>query len=99
MTGSICATELGWLSGEFCYWSDYNTVVSCLLENDAIGVKLVSNNDVSKTQITEMTSKLKEQGISVLEVKYVPDASATVVCKGDSSKISSAAGSDWAVVG
>ena len=99
VTGSICATELGWLSGEFCYWSDYNTVVSCLLENDAIGVKLVSNNDVSKTQITEMTSKLKEQGISVLEVKYVPDASATVVCKGDSSKISSAAGSDWAVVG
>ena len=50
-------------------WSDYKTAVSCLLENDANGVKLVSKNDVSKTQITEMTSKLKEQGVSVLEVK------------------------------
>lgn len=99
VTGSICAIELGWLSGECCYWSDYNTVVSCLLENDANGVKLVSKNDVSKTQITEMTSKLKEQGVSVLEVKYVPDASATIVCNGDSSKISSAAGCDWMVVG
>ena len=98
VTGSICAIELGWLSGECCYWSDYNTVVSCLLENDANGVKLVSKNDVSKTQITEMTSKLKEQGVSVLEVKYVPGASATVACNGDSSRISSAAGSDWTVV-
>ena len=98
-TGSICATELGWLSGEYCYWSDYNTVESCLNENDANGVKLVSKNDVNKTQLTEMTSRLKEQGVSVLEVKYVPDASATIVCIGDSSKISSTAGSDWMVVG
>lgn len=98
-TGSICATELGWLSGEYCYWSDYNTVVSCLNENDANGVKLVSKNDVNKTQITEMTSRLKEQSISVLEAKYVPGASATIVCKGDSSKIASTAGSDWMVVG
>ena len=99
VTGSICAIELGWLSGEYCYWSDYNTVVSCLNGNDDNGVKLVSKNDVSKTQITEMTSKLKEQGVSVLEVKYVPDASATIVCNGDASKISSTAGSDWIVVG
>ena len=98
-TGSICATELGWLSGEYCYWSDYNTVVSCLNGNDANGVKLVSKNDVNKTQITETTSRLKEQGVSVLEVKYVPDASATIVCNGDSSKISSAAGCGWMVVG
>lgn len=98
-TGSICATELGWLSGEYCYWSDYNTVVSCLNGNGANGVKLVSKIDVNKTQITEMTSRLKEQGVSVLEVKYVPDASATIVCNGDSSKISSAAGCDWMVVG
>lgn len=99
VTGSICAIELGWLSGEYCYWSDYKTVVSCLLENDAKGVKLVSKNDASKTQITEMTLKLKEQGVSVLELKYVPGASATIVYNGDSSKISSAAGSDWTVVG
>lgn len=59
-TGSICATELGWLSGEYCYWSDYNTVVSCLNGNNANGVKLVSKNDVNKTQITETTSRLKE---------------------------------------
>lgn len=98
-TGSICATELGWLSGEYCYWSDYNTVESCLNENDANGVKLVSKNDVNKTQITEMTSRLKEQGVSVLEVKYVAGASATIVCIGDSSKIPSAAGSDWMFVG
>lgn len=98
-TGSICATELGWLSGEYCYWSDYNTVVSCLNENDANGVKLVSKNDVNKTQITEMTSRLKEQGVSVLEVKYVPGASATIVRIGDSFKISSTAGCDWMVVG
>ena len=98
-TGSICAIELGWLSGEYCFWSDYNTVVSCLNGNDANGVKLVSKNDVNKTQITETTSRLKEQGVSVLEVKYVPDASATIVCNGDSSKISSAAGCDWMVVG
>ncbi len=37
----------------YCYWSDYKTVVSCLLENHAKGVKLVSKNDASKTQITE----------------------------------------------
>lgn len=98
-TGSICATELGWLSGEYCYWSDYNTVESCLNENDANGVKLVSKNDVNKTQITEMTSRLKEQGVSVLEVKYVAGASATIVCIGDSSKIPSTAGSDWMFVG
>lgn len=98
-TGLICATELGWLSGEYCYWSDYNTVVSCLNENDANGVKLVSKNDVNKTQLTEMTSRLKEQSVPVLEVKYVPGASATIVCIGDSSKISSTAGSDWMVVG
>ena len=98
-TGSICATELGWLSGEYCYWSDYNTVESCLNENDANGVKLVSKNDVNKTQLTEMTSRLKEQGVSVLEVKYVAGASATIVCIGDSSKIPSTAGSDWMVVG
>lgn len=97
-TGSICAAEFGWLSGEYCYWSDYNTVESCLNEKDANGVKLVSKNDVNKTQITETTSRLKEQGVSVLEVKYVPDASATVACNGDSSRISSAAGSDWTVV-
>lgn len=99
VTGSICAIELGWLSGEYCYWSDYKTVVSCLLENDAKGVKLVSKNDASKTQITEMTLKLKEQGVSVLELKYVPGASATIVCNSDSSKISSTVGSDWTVVG
>ncbi len=98
-TGSICATELGWLSGECCYWSDYNTVVSCLNGNDANGVKLVSKKDVNKTQITEATSRLKEQGVSVLEAKYVPSASATIVCIGDFSKISSTAGSDWIVVG
>ncbi|MEO2545015.1 hypothetical protein ABG996_00330 [Collinsella aerofaciens] len=99
VTGSICAIELGWLSGEYCYWSDYNTVVSCLSENDANGAKLVSKNDVNKTRITETTSRLKEQGVSVLEAKYVPGASATIVCIGDSSKISSTAGSDWIVVG
>ena len=98
-SGSICATELGWLSGEYCYWSDYNTVVSCLNENDANGVKLVSKNDVNKTQLTEMTSRLKEQGVSVLEVKYVPGASATIVCNGDTSMIPSAAGNEWTVVG
>lgn len=97
-TGSICATELGWLSGEYCYWADYNTVVSCLNENDGNGVKLVSKNDVKKTQITETTLRLKEQGVSVLEAKYVPGASATIVCIGDSSKISSTVGSDWMVV-
>ena len=97
-TGSICATELGWLSGEYCYWADYNTVVSCLNENDGNGVKLVSKNDVNKTQITETTLRLKEQGVSVLEAKYVPGASATIVCIGDSSKISSTVGSDWMVV-
>ena len=99
VTGSICAIELGWLSGECCYWSDYNTVVSCLNGNDANGVKLVSKKDVNKTQITEATSRLKEQGVSVLEAKYVPSASATIVCIGDFSKISSTAGSDWIVVG
>ena len=98
-SGSICATELGWLSGEYCYWSDYNTVVSCLNENDANGVKLVSKNDVNKTQLTELTSRLKEQGVSVLEVKYVPGASATIVCNGDTSMIPSAAGNEWTVVG
>lgn len=97
--GSICVIELGWLSGEYCYWSDYNTVVSCLLENDVNGIKLVSKIDVNKTQITETTSRLKEQGVSVLEVKYVPGASASIVCKGDSSKILSTAGGDWMVVG
>lgn len=54
---------------------------------------------MNKTQITETTLRLKEQGVSVLEVKYVPDASATIVCIGDFSKISSTAGSDWIVVG
>lgn len=97
-TGSICATELGWLSGEYCYWSDYNTVVSCLNENDANGVKLVSKNDVNKSQIAETTSRLKEEGISVLEVKYVPGASATITCEGDHALILSAAGSEWTVV-
>ncbi len=46
-----------------------------------------------------MTSRLKEQSVPVLEVKYVPGASATIVCIGDSSKISGTAGSDWMVVG
>ena len=54
---------------------------------------------MNKTQIAETTSRLKEQGVSVLEVKYVPGASATIVCIGDSSMISSTAGSDWMVVG
>lgn len=54
---------------------------------------------MNKTRITETTSRLKEQGVSVLEAKYVPGASATIVCIGDSSKISSTAGSDWIVVG
>ena len=99
VTGSICSLELGWLSGEYCYWSDYKTVVSGLLENDAKGVNVVSKNVASKNKRTEMTLKLKEQGVSVLELKYVPGASATIVYNGDSSKISSTAGSDWTVVG
>lgn len=53
---------------------------------------------MNKTQLTEMTSRLKEQGVSVLEVKYLPDASVTIVCIGDSSKISGTVGSDWMVV-
>lgn len=98
VAGSIGDTELGWLSGEYCYWSDYDTVVSCLLENDTNSVKLRSKNDVSKSQIAETTSRLKEQGVSVLVVKYVPGASAIITCNGDSSMISSTAGSEWTVV-
>lgn len=96
--GSICDTEFGWLSGEYCYWSDYDTVVSCLLKNAADGVMLRSKNDVNKSQIAETTSRLKEQGVSVLGVKYVPDASATITCEGDSSMISSTVGIEWAVI-
>ena len=95
--GSLCVTELGWLSGECRYWSDYNTIVSCMLETDANGVKLRSENDVNKTQIAESTSRLKGEGVSVLAVKYVPGVSATIVCNGDPSLISSAAGSEWTV--
>lgn len=98
VAGSIGDTELGWLSGEYCYWSDYDTVVSCLLENDTNSVKLRSKNDVSKSQIAETTSRLKEQGVSVLVVKYVPGASAIITCNGDSSMISSTSGSEWTVV-
>lgn len=53
---------------------------------------------MNKTLLTEMTSRLKGQGVSVLEVKYVPGASATIVCNGDTSKISGTVGSDWMVV-
>lgn len=95
--GSLCVIELGWLSGECCYWFDYNTIVSCMLETDANGVKLRSENDVNKTQIAESTSRLKGEGVSVLAVKYVPGASATIVCNGDPSLISSVAGSEWTV--
>lgn len=97
--GSICATELGWLSGEYCFWVDYNTVVSCLFKNDANGVKLRSKNNVNASQIAKTTSRLKELGVSVLGVKCIPGASATIVCNGDSSMISSAASSEWMVVG
>lgn len=97
--GSICAEESGWLSGGYCFWTDHETVTSCLAERVEGNCALKSNVDVGRAGIAEMTAKLRDHGSTVLSVRYIEGAAAIILCRCDDATLTSFIDADvWAVL-
>lgn len=95
--GSLCAMELGWLSGNEMYWTDSNTVVSCLSRDKGDTVTLRKDGNVSKREVSRITELLKASKCRVYEVKYVEPAFARIICSGDHDVIAGIAAGDWTI--
>lgn len=97
--GSICAAEFGWLSGEYCFWSDHETVTSCLAEEADSCITITSSGCAEKDAVGALTKRLLGLGTSVLSVKYIEGATAVISCRGDSSLISDVVDEGWCMTG
>lgn len=93
--GSICSTEFGWLSGEYCFWSDHETVTSCLAEEAGSCITIISSSCAEKDAVGTLTKRLFGLGAIVLSVKFIEGATAVISCRGDSSLISDVVDEGW----
>lgn len=95
--GSLCAMELGWLSGNEMYWRDASTVVSCLSRAERDAVTLRKDGNVNKHEVSRITELLKASKCRMYEVKYVEPAFARIICSGDHDVIAGIAAGDWTI--
>lgn len=97
--GSLCAVELGWLSGNEMYWRDSSMVVSCLSRGERDTVALRKDGNVNKHEVSRITELLKVSKCRVYEVKYVEPAAARIICSRDHDVIAGIAAGDWTIEG
>lgn len=96
--GQICAIESEWVSGEYCFWSDHDTIVSCLLDSNDDAIQLKSTQGIDEGTLTRITMRLRSLGAIVLSVKLINGAFASIMCLGDESVVLGAIDDNWTVL-
>lgn len=95
--GSICAPQAKWLSGEYCYWSDHETIVSCRADGISGKTKLINNGITREDALAKVSSELKRLGVTIFSIKYVEGIAVELLCDGDPSAIDAALGAEWVI--
>ena len=95
--GSVCAPQAKWLAGDYCFWSNHETIVSCLADGIGRKVKLVNNGNIREDALAIVGSELRRIGATVLSIKYVEGIAVELLCDGDVSAIEAAVGAEWVI--
>ena len=89
--------ESEWFTGEYMFWSNYETATSSLIDKHEINLKLRRDGQVSKSSISRVTARLAEAGVIVLSVKHVEGATALISCYSESQIVHEVLDGFWLV--
>lgn len=95
--GAISFMESEWFTGEYMFWSNYETATSSLIDKHEINLKLRRDGQVSKSSISRVTARLAEAGVIVLSVKHVEGATALISCYSESQIVHEVLDGFWLV--
>ncbi len=95
--GSICASESTWLAGDYCFWSDHETIVSCLANSALSITKLVNSGDAGKESLEKVGVGLRRIGVAILSIKMVEGVAVELLCDGGAALICSVVGDEWEI--
>lgn len=95
--GAISFMESEWFTGEYMFWSNYETATSSLIDKHEINLKLRRDGQVSKNSISRVTARLAEAGVIVLSVKHVEGATALISCYSESQIVHEVLDGFWLV--